>query len=53
MVLGYDATLPAEHALAHAGALARALGAHVVVADIAAPDLRRPMPGAFGLMAYT
>lgn len=52
IVVGYDGTRPSERALARAAALARAFGAMVVVADVAAPELLQAMPGAFGLAPY-
>lgn len=53
IVVGYDGTRPAERALARAAELARAFGATVVVADVAAPEpVEATPPGAFGLTPY-
>src|SRR5919204_705903 len=54
IVVGYDGTAPAEHALRRAAEYARVFAAKVVVVSVAAP---RPLaevgaPGAFGLMPY-
>lgn len=52
IVVGYDGTRPAERALERAVELARAFGAKVVVADVAAPEPLQATPGAFGVMPY-
>ena len=52
IVLGYDGTRSAERALERAAALARAFGAKVVVADVAAPQPLQAAPGAFGIVPY-
>lgn len=52
IVVGYDGTQPAERALARAAQLARAFGAKVIVADVAAPEPLRASPGAFGYVPY-
>lgn len=52
IVVGYDGTRPAEHALARAVELAQAFGAKVVVADVVSPQPVEPAAGAFGLMPY-
>jgi nucleotide-binding universal stress UspA family protein len=54
VVVGYDGTAPAEHALGRAAEYAQALGAKVVVVSVAAPPpLAGVAPsGAFGLLPY-
>lgn len=52
IVVGYDGTRPAEHALARATQLAKPFGATIVVADVAAPEPLQATPGAFGFMPY-
>jgi nucleotide-binding universal stress UspA family protein len=54
IVVGYDGTAPAEHALRRAAEYARALAAKVVVVSVAAPQplAEADAPGAFGLMPY-
>lgn len=56
IVVGYDGTLSAEHALGRAIELARKFGSQLIVADVAAPQ---PLPeatpgtaGAFGFAPY-
>ncbi len=51
ILVGYDGTMSAEHALIRAGEFARAFDAKVVVVSVSAPS---PLtgPGAFGLMPY-
>jgi nucleotide-binding universal stress UspA family protein len=54
IVVGYDGTAPAEHALRRAAEYARVFTAKVVVVSVAAPQ---PVPevgaaGAFGLLPY-
>ena len=51
ILVGYDGTTSAEHALIRAGEFARAFDAKVVVVSVAPP---RPLTdrGAFGLMPY-
>jgi nucleotide-binding universal stress UspA family protein len=54
IVVGYDGTAPAEHALGRAAEYARAFTAKVVVVSVAAPQPLAEVgaPGAFGLMPY-
>jgi nucleotide-binding universal stress UspA family protein len=54
IVVGYDGTAPAEHALQRAAEYARAFAAKVVVVSVAAPHPLADVgaPGAFGLMPY-
>lgn len=54
IVVGYDGTAPAEHALRRAAEYARAFAAKVVVVSVAAPQPLAEVgaPGAFGLMPY-
>jgi nucleotide-binding universal stress UspA family protein len=54
VVVGYDGTAPAEHALRRAAAYARAFAAKVVVVSVAAPQPLAEVaaPGAFGLVPY-
>ena len=54
IVVGYDGTAPAEHALRRAAEYARAFAAKVVVVSVAAPQPLAAVgaPGAFGLMPY-
>jgi nucleotide-binding universal stress UspA family protein len=54
IVVGYDGTAPAEHALRRAAEYARAFTARVVVVSVAAPQPLAEIgaPGAFGLMPY-
>ena len=52
IVVGYDGTRPAERALGRATQLARAFGATVIVADVAAPEPPLATPGAFGFPPY-
>jgi nucleotide-binding universal stress UspA family protein len=52
IVVGYDGTQPAEHALARAAALAKAFDSSLVVADVAAPEPLQALPGAFGIAPY-
>jgi nucleotide-binding universal stress UspA family protein len=52
IVVGYDGTRPAERALRRAAHLARAFGATVIVADVAAPEPLQATPGAFGFPPY-
>ena len=54
IVVGYDGTAPAEHALRRAAEYARAFAAKVVVVSVAAPQPLTDVgaPGAFGLMPY-
>jgi nucleotide-binding universal stress UspA family protein len=54
VVVGYDGTAPAEHALQRAAEYARALAAKVVVVSVAAPQPLAGIgaPGAFGLVPY-
>lgn len=52
IVVGYDGTQPAEHALARAVELAQAFGARIVVADVVTAPPLEPMQGAFGLTPY-
>src|SRR5919205_1081704 len=54
IVVGYDGTAPAEHALRRAADYARAFAAKVVVVSVAAPQPLAEVgaPGAFGLLPY-
>lgn len=54
IVVGYDGTAPAEHALRRAAEYARAFAAKVVVVSVAAPQPLAEVGavGAFGLMPY-
>ena len=54
IVVGYDGTAPAEHALGRAAEYARAFSAKVVVVSVAAPLPLAEVgaPGAFGLTPY-
>ena len=54
IVVGYDGTAPAEHALRRATEYARAFTAKVVVVSVVAPEPLAEVgaPGAFGLMPY-
>lgn len=54
IVVGYDGTTPAEHALRRAAEYARAFAAKVVVVSVAAPQPLADVgaPGAFGLVPY-
>jgi nucleotide-binding universal stress UspA family protein len=54
IVVGYDGTAPAEHALRRAAEYARAFVAKVVVVSVAAPQplVEAGAPGAFGLWPY-
>src|ERR671922_1489368 len=54
ILVGYDGTAPAEHALRRAAEYARAFAAKVVVVSVAAPQplAEAGAPGAFGLMPY-
>ncbi len=54
IVVGYDGTAPAEHALRRAGDVARAFGARLVVVSVAPlrPAGGPVVPGAFGLDPY-
>jgi nucleotide-binding universal stress UspA family protein len=54
IVVGYDGTAPAEHALRRAAEYARAFAANVVVVSVAAPLPLAEVgaPGAFGLLPY-
>ena len=54
IVVGYDGTAPAEHALRRAAEYARAFAAKVVVVSVAAPQPLGDVgaPGAFGLLPY-
>jgi nucleotide-binding universal stress UspA family protein len=54
IIVGYDGTAPAEHALRRAAEYARAFVARVVVVSVAAPQLPAEVgaPGAFGLAPY-
>ena len=54
IVVGYDGTPPAEHALRRAAEYATAFAAKVVVVSVAAPQplVEAGAPGAFGLMPY-
>ena len=52
IVVGYDGTRPAEHALLRAAQLAQAFGARVIVADVAGLEPLQGTPGAFGLTPY-
>ena len=54
IVVGYDGTAPAEHALRRAAEYARAFAAKVVVVSAAAPEPVAEVsgPGAFGLLPY-
>ena len=54
IVVGYDGTEPAEHALRRAAEYARAFAAKVVVVSVAAPQPLAEVgaPGAFGLLPY-
>jgi nucleotide-binding universal stress UspA family protein len=54
IVVGYDGTAPAGHALRRAADYARAFAAKVVVVSVAAPQPLAEVgaPGAFGLMPY-
>ena len=54
IVVGYDGTAPAEHALRRAAEYARAFAAKVVVVSVAAPQPLAEVgaPGAFGLLPY-
>jgi len=52
IVVGYDGTEPAEHALARAVELAQAFDSTIVVADVVTPQPVEPAVGAFGLMPY-
>src|SRR5262249_22274555 len=49
IVVGYDGSRPAEHALERATELARPFGARIVVADVVEPATLTAAPGAFGL----
>ncbi len=52
IVVGYDGTEPAEHALARAVALTKASGAKLVVVDVAGATPIEGSDGAFGLTPY-
>jgi nucleotide-binding universal stress UspA family protein len=54
IVVGYDGTAPAEHAVRRAAEYARAFAAKVVVVSVAPPPPLAEVgaPGAFGLMPY-
>jgi nucleotide-binding universal stress UspA family protein len=52
IVVGYDGTEPAEHALARAAALTKASGAKLVVVDVAGATPIEGSDGAFGLTPY-
>lgn len=52
IVVGYDGTRPAEHALTRAVELAQAFGSTIVVADVVTPQPVEPVAGAFGLSPY-
>lgn len=54
ILIGYDGTAPAEHALRRAAEYARAFTAKVVVVSVAPPQplADTGAPGAFGLMPY-
>jgi nucleotide-binding universal stress UspA family protein len=54
IVVGYDGTAPAEHALRRAAEYARAFAAKVLVVSVAAPEPLAEVgaPGAFGLLPY-
>ena len=54
IVVGYDGTAPAKHALRRAAEYARAFAAKVVVVSVAAPQPLAEVgaPGAFGLLPY-
>jgi nucleotide-binding universal stress UspA family protein len=54
IVVGYDGTAPAEHALRRAAEYARAFAAKMVVVSVAAPQPLAEVgaAGAFGLMPY-
>jgi nucleotide-binding universal stress UspA family protein len=54
VVVGYDGTAPAEHALQRAAEYARAFAAKVVVVSVAAPQPLAEVgaTGAFGLVPY-
>ena len=53
IVVGYDGTEPAQHALDRAAALAKASGAKLVVVDVAGPTPLEGSDGAFGLTPYS
>ena len=54
IVVGYDGTAPAEHALRRTIGLAHALGARVIVVSVSTlqPLAAVATPGAFGLVPY-
>jgi nucleotide-binding universal stress UspA family protein len=52
IVVGYDGTEPAEHALGRAVALSKVSGAKLVVVDVAGPTPIEGSDGAFGLTPY-
>ncbi|HEX6761295.1 MAG TPA: universal stress protein [Gaiellaceae bacterium] len=52
IVVGYDGTEPAQHALSRAAVIARATGAKLVVVDVASPAPIEGSDGAFGLTPY-
>jgi nucleotide-binding universal stress UspA family protein len=52
ILVGYDGTTSAEHALARAGEFARVFDAKVIVVSVAAPPRPVTDRGAFGLMPY-
>jgi nucleotide-binding universal stress UspA family protein len=53
IVVGYDGTQPAEHALARAAALSKASRAKLVVVDVAGTAPIEGSDGAFGMASYS
>jgi nucleotide-binding universal stress UspA family protein len=53
IVVGYDGTREAEHALTRAASLAQAFTAKIVVIDVASPAPIESVDGAFGLTPYS
>jgi nucleotide-binding universal stress UspA family protein len=53
IVVGYDGSQPAEHALGRAATLAKLSGAKLVVVDVTGPMPVEGTDGAFGLTPYS